>query len=173
MKKALKYLLPVIVLGVVVFAMALEAEDFRIAVVNMDKVIDESYAGQEANKALLSFIDIKQTEVDLLAEEINRFQEELGEEVTDEQLPQLYALLADYQEALDQANTEVQTQAQTLRNRLVSEILEVIRQIGEARQYDLIVDSATVTYFTRVNIVDITGEVIRNYDQIKLQPEDN
>ncbi|MDI9418948.1 MAG: OmpH family outer membrane protein [Firmicutes bacterium] len=173
MKKALKYLLPVIVLGVVVFAMALEAEDFRIAVVNMDKVIDESYAGQEANKALLSFIDIKQTEVDLLAEEINRFQEELGEEVTDEQLTQLYAMLADYQEALDQANTEVQTQAQTLRNRLVSEILEVIRQIGEARQYDLIVDSATVTYFTRVNIVDITGEVIRNYDQIKLQPEDN
>lgn len=173
MKKALKYLLPVIVLGVVVFAMALEAEDFRIAVVNMDKVIDESYAGQEANKALLSFIDIKQTEVDLLAEEINRFQEELGEKVTDEQLTQLYAMLADYQEALDQANTEVQTQAQTLRNRLVSEILEVIRQIGEARQYDLIVDSATVTYFTRVNIVDITGEVIRNYDQIKLQPEDN
>ena len=73
-----------------------------------------------------------------------------------------------YQQELTRANNDVQIFAQFLRNKLVGEIQVVIREIGEEKGYSLVIDSTTITYFTRTNIVDITGEIVKLYDQRQL-----
>ena len=50
----------------------------------------------------------------------------------------------------------------------MGEIQVVIREIGEEKGYSLVFDSTTITYFTRTNIVDITGEIVKLYDQRQL-----
>lgn len=73
-----------------------------------------------------------------------------------------------YEQELTRANNDVQIFAQFLRNKLVGEIQVVIREIGEEKGYSLVIDSTTITYFTRTNIVDITGEIVKLYDQRQL-----
>lgn len=114
--------LMVVLLMALFSAAASGAGNVSVAVVNIDKVINESLAGQGANRVLLQLIKEKQ-------DELNK------------------------------------AEAQRMRNELVGEIQEIILAIGEEQKYSLIIDSTTITYYTRTNIIDITGEVVRRYNE--------
>jgi Skp family chaperone for outer membrane proteins len=81
--------------------------------------------------------------------------------------PKEMRLIYIFRTVLNEANSQIQSEAQRMRNELVGEIQEIILAIGEEQNYSLIIDSATITYYTRTNIIDITGEVVRRYNQTR------
>jgi len=141
------------------------AGNVSVAVVNVDKVINESLAGQGANRELLQLIKEKQDELNKIADAINTLQKELETKNTPEKQQELTQLVNEYQQKVDEANSEIQAEAQKMRNELVAEIQEIVMAIGEEQKYSLIIDSSTITYYTRTNIIDITGEVVRRYNE--------
>ncbi|HHT47831.1 MAG TPA: OmpH family outer membrane protein [Firmicutes bacterium] len=143
------------------------ATNVSVAVVNIDKIINESLAGQGANRELLQLIKEKQDELNKIADAINALQKELETKDTAEKQQELTQLVNEYQQKVDEANSQIQSEAQRMRNELVGEIQEIILAIGEEQNYSLIIDSATITYYTRTNIIDITGEVVRRYNQTR------
>lgn len=167
MKKSLSILagLMVVLMAAVFSVGASGAGSVSVAVVNIDKIINESLAGQGANRVLLQLIEEKQSELNRIIEEINVLQNELELQDTAEKQQELNQLVNEYQQKVAEANNEIQTQAQQMRNELVSEIQEIIMEIGEEQKYSLIIDSTTITYYTRTNIIDITGEVVRRYNE--------
>lgn len=172
-KRRLVTVLFVLALAVFTSIVAVAESDAKIGVVNINRVISESNAGQKADATLVSLIETKQQELNQASEEIVKLKEELdkmGEE--DEQKKKKQAELnqavSNYQQRVNEVNAEIQNTAQNLRNQLVKEIRVIINTIGEEENYALIFDAATVTYHTRVNIIDITGEVVRRYNQSQI-----
>lgn len=157
--------LMVVLLMALFSAAASGAGNVSVAVVNIDKVINESLAGQGANRVLLQLIKEKQDELNKVADNINTLQKEIETQDTPEKQQQLTQLVNEYQQKVDEANSQIQAEAQRMRNELVGEIQEIILAIGEEQKYSLIIDSTTITYYTRTNIIDITGEVVRRYNE--------
>ncbi len=65
---------------------------------------------------------------------------------------------------VEQFEAEIQAAAQTLREQLLSDIEVVVRMVGEARGFDLVLEASDVYFYRRV--VDLTFEVIREYDHL-------
>ena len=143
------------------------AEKISVAVVNIDKVINESLAGQGANRVLLQLIKERQGELNQIAEDINKLQKELEKKDTAEMRQQLNQLVNEYQQKVAEANNIIQTEAQQMRNELVGEIQEITLKLGDDKKYSLIIDSPTITYYTRTNIIDTTGEIVRRYNDLR------
>jgi outer membrane protein len=114
------------------------ATNVSVAVVNIDKIINESLAGQGANRELLQLIKEKQDELNKIADAINALQKELETKDTAEKQQELTQLVNEYQQKVDEANSQIQSEAQRMRNELVGEIQEIILAIGEEQNYSLI-----------------------------------
>lgn len=138
-----------------------------VAVVNVDKVIAESLAGQGANRELLQLTKKKQEELNKIADTINALQKEVAAGETPEKQQALTRLVNEYQQKVAEANSQIQVEAQKMRDELLAEIETIIMAIGEEQKYSLIIDSTTITYYTRTNIIDITGEVVRRYNEAR------
>lgn len=161
-------LLLVGILGVAVVG----AETDRIGIVDLAIVIDESSAGKKANAELNNLIASRQSALDALEADIVALETELevaestlSEEVKQVKAAQLDDLVTQYLTRMNEYEAEIQQLAQALQNQILSEIGAVLQWFGDNKDYSLILDSSTALYFRRV--VDLTWEIIREYDDLK------
>lgn len=132
-----KHLFWVVVVGVILAATApLMAAEPKVAVMDLNMVITESQAGKEATARLEKLIQEKQAAVDEKAAAIGKLQEEikagnLSTEDADSKQQALQRLVSEYEALVAQSETEIQTQAQEMRNQILSEISEVLLTLGK------------------------------------------
>lgn len=143
----------------------------RIVVLDLNTVINESQAGKAANAELAALVATKQAEVDEMWAEIESFSQELdaqSESLTDEEeaakQEELDGMVAEYEQAVADADAEVQAKAQEFRNQIIADIAEVLRVVSAEEGYDLILDISMVHYYSQ--LIDITWEVIRKYNYL-------
>lgn len=156
---------------IVLVATAAGSAAGRVGVVDLAVVIDESKAGKEANAALNAFIAERQLAADelearwqQLADDLEAAESSLGDEEPEALRAELDAAAAAYVAAVDEFEAEIDGALQALRDHILSEIGIVLQRVGDARGFDMIVDSSSVFYYRRV--VDLTFEVIREYDDL-------
>lgn len=146
----------------------------RVVVMDLNVVMSESDAGRAASNELGALIAVKQAEVDEMAAAIEALSQELEEQsdsLTDEEKAakqeELDQMIADYEQAVIAAENEVQAKAQELRDQLLYEIAQVLQIICREEGYDLVIDVSVVHYYSE--IIDITSEVIRKYNSLRVQ----
>lgn len=143
----------------------------RVGVIDLALIIDESKAGRQANTMLNAFIEERRQQLLPLETQLQELVESLEngvESMSDEERAALEAeidtLAEEYVSLLEQFQTEVEAAAQSLREQLLADIGVVLQMVGDSRGFDLIIDTSTAYYYRRV--VDLTFEVIREYDDL-------
>lgn len=172
--KVRRFVYMVLAAAVIIMAMgpvSLAAQT-KVAVMDLTVVINQSDAGKQANTELTALVARKQAEVDAMAANIESFAQQLQEQLdslTDEEKAtkqeELNQMIADYEQAVADADAAVQARAEELRNQIIAELAQVLQIIGAEEGFDVILDVSMVHYYSQV--VDITYEVIRKYNALR------
>ncbi|MBI3015885.1 MAG: OmpH family outer membrane protein [Candidatus Tectomicrobia bacterium] len=139
----------------------------KIAVVDMNRVLNESSPGKQAMAELQRAKEKTQTEIDRREEEVRRLQNEirtqgliLSEAVRREKETTYRKKLRDAQRFVDDANEELGIRERDATQKVLVEIRKVIQQIGKEQGYTLIAERRDGIYYVGEG-TDFTDEVIR------------
>lgn len=149
-----------------VFAGTSLAEGLRVAVIDVNKILNESEAGQAAKKKmearyeeLKKSIDVKQEEARKIKEEIDKQKVMLGKEKLKEKEDALQAKVNELRQLTQDGEKEMQSR-QGEQTREVLKIIEVhLDAVVKAEKLDLVLErSAGVVHFAES--LDITRRVL-------------
>lgn len=145
------------------------AADFRIAVIDPNRIVEESPQYEEA-RAMLS-TEVKEREAELFEQQqdldqLNEKLERDGALMSEEEMKRLQNDIRSRKRRLRYAKAELQEDfalRQTeLRTRLVKQVEEVVRQLAKEQEIDVILSEGLV-YFSRR--VDLSGDVVERLKQ--------
>lgn len=160
-----------VVFSLLITGANLYAQD-KIGFINMREVIQTSNAGKRAGEEMKRIADRKQAEITSMERELKSMKEELDKKSSvmtasarSEKESAYQKKLRSYQILVNDANEELQKKDQEIFQKLMPDILKVVRSIGEKEKYTLIVDVATmpVPYFDKSQ--DITKKVVDEFNK--------
>ena len=146
----------------------------KIGVVNSQEVLEKSAEGKKVMAQLQSKDSKAQADVAKMDEDIRTLETKLNTQrltLTQEALMNMQADLdrkrTDRKRFAEDQDREMNELTQRLFNRIQSELLPIIEQLGKDKDLDVIFDlgRSGVIYFNPV--IDITAEVIQRYDASK------
>jgi outer membrane protein len=140
------------------------AQDLKIAVIDPNRVVEESPQYEEARQTLSA--EVAEREADLIdqQESLDRLSEKLerdGALMSEEEMKRLQNDILTRKRRLRYAKAELQEdfalRQSELRTKLVKQVEEVVRQIAKEQDIDLIVSEGVVYFSERV---DISADVV-------------
>jgi outer membrane protein len=161
-----------IVLLLFVWSSSSLAADNKIGFINVREIIQTSNAGKKAGEELKKVAERKRSEISSAEKELKSLKEDLtkkGSVMTAaarrEREINYQKKLSDYQFLVNAANEDLQKRDQEIFQKLMPEILKVIRAIAEKEKYTLIIDVATmpVPYYDKT--YDLSKRVIEEYNK--------
>ncbi|MFQ6109304.1 MAG: OmpH family outer membrane protein [Candidatus Aminicenantales bacterium] len=156
------------------FSLALAQENLRIGVVNSQQVLEKSIEGKKAIAQLQEKDRSQQSSLSKLDEEIRQLETKLNTQrltLTNEAILQLTSDLekkrTERKRRAEDALRELQDLRLRLFNKVQSELLPIIEQLGKEKNLDIIFDltQSGAIYFNPA--IDLTEEVIKRYDASK------
>jgi outer membrane protein len=156
-------------LTVALAAGAVVAEDLRIAVIDPNRIVEESPQYEEARQTLSA--EVAEREADLLdqQESLDRLNARLdrdGALMSEEEMKRLENDIRARKRRLRYARAELQEdfalRQSELRTKLVKQVEEVVRQIAKEQEIDLIVSEGVVYFSDRI---DISADVVQRLKQ--------
>jgi outer membrane protein len=153
-----------------VFAGSSLAEGLRVAVIDVNKILNESQAGQAAKKKmearfeeLKKTIDVKQEEARKIKEEIDKQKVMLGKEKLKEKEDALQAKLNDLRLLTQEGEREMQTRQSELTRDVLKSVEAKVDAVVKADKLDLVLEkSAGVVHYAES--MDITQRVLTLVD---------
>ncbi len=140
------------------------AQDLKIAVIDPNRIVEESPQYEEARQTLST--EVAEREADLLdqQESLDRLNEKLdrdGALMSEEELKRLQNDIRARKRRLRYAKAELQEdfalRQSELRTKLVKQVEEVVRRIAKEQDIDLIVSEGVVYFSERI---DISADVV-------------
>ena len=158
-------MVPVLALAMV-FAAAVPAKaEVKIAVVDFDRLMNESTAAKGAQKKLIAQRNALQKELDQKEEEFGKKGTELSKERTKLKPEEMKAKLAEFNKQFQATRKELIQQKETLDKSLATanmnlrkEVLKIVAEIAQAEKYDLVLSSQNVVIAEKD--MDITAKVL-------------
>jgi outer membrane protein len=158
----------VLVGGVVAWA----AEETKIGVVNLERAMNESQRGLKAKKEMDALKAEKEKGIEKKKEEIKKIESDLekqGKVLSDEKRREKESKLQkeykDLERMAADARDELQRKKAEMANRLLTDLLDIIRKVGEEEKYLLILEQQSVLYTPKA--VDLSDKVIKKYNDKK------
>ena len=156
---------------IIVFTFALFVfSEVKIGVINAQQVIQQTKKGKEITSRLEQLGQGKQKKVEAMREEIKKLENELASpalntETRDKKNMDLQNKRTELKRFIEDAQREMQQKSQTELSILRQDIMPVIEKIGKEKGFSLILDLTTsgIAYFDRA--IDITNDVIAEYDK--------
>jgi outer membrane protein len=161
-----------IVLLLFVWSSSSLAADNKIGFINVREIIQTSNAGKKAGEELKKVAERKQSEISSEEKELRSLKDDLAKKgsvltaaARREKETKYQKKLSDYQFLVNAANEDLQKRDQEIFQKLMPEILKVIRAIAEKEKYTLIIDVATmpVPYYDKT--YDLSKRVIEEYNK--------
>lgn len=158
------------------FSLALAQEQIKIGVVNSQEVLEKSSEGKKAIAQLQEKDRSQQSRLSKLDEEIRQLETKLNTQrltLTNEAILQMSSDLekkrTDRKRLAEDALREIQDLRLRLFNKVQSELLPIIEQVGKEKNIEVIFDLASsgAIYFNPA--IELTEEVIKRYDASKSQ----
>lgn len=144
----------------------------KIAVVDLNRVLNESNPGKQAMAQLQAQKDKIQAQINRKEDEVRRLQSELRTQglVLSNQVRRQKELLyrrklRDAQRFVDDANDDLSDMEQQATAKVLSQIRQVIQKMGKDHGYTLILDRRQGIYYIG-NGIDITDSVIRQVNAV-------
>lgn len=169
--RAWKWIVPVVALAVASSAWPAEEKPIRIGYVDLQKALMDSKAGKKAKADFKTQVDklekrlqAKKEELEKMKEDLERravvMREEERRKLADEFERKRLDLKLDF----EQSQAELQKKDQQLTGTIVASLQQIIKEIGDAKGYTLILElgSSPVLYFKTTD--DITEEVLKKFD---------
>lgn len=144
----------------------------KIGFINMRQVIQTSNAGKKAGDEMKRIADRKQAEITALERELKSMKDELDKKSSvmtakarSDKESDYQKKLRSYQILVNDSNEELQKKDQEVFQKLMPDIMKIVRSIGEKEKYTLIVDVATmpVPYFDKSK--DISKKVVDEFNK--------
>jgi outer membrane protein len=166
------YVIVGIVLLLFVWSFSSLAADNKIGFINMREIIQTSNAGKKAGEELKRIAEKKQAEITAeekglksLKDDLEKKNSVLTAAARRDKEAAYQKKLRSYQLLVNDSNEELQKKDQEIFQKLMPEIVKVIRSIAEKEKYTLIIDVATqpVPYFDKT--YDISKKVIEEYNK--------
>ena len=153
-----------------VFAGTSLAEGLRVAVIDVNKILNDSEAGQAAKKKmearyeeLKKTIDVKQEEARKIKEEIDKQKVMVGKEKLKEKEDALQAKLNELRQLTQEGEREMQTRQGELTREVLKSVEAKVEAVVKADKLDLVLEkSAGVVHYTES--MDITQRVLALVD---------
>lgn len=156
----------IIVFTFTVFAFS----EIKIGVINAQQVIQQTKKGKEITSRLEQLGQGKQKQVESMREEIKKLENELTSPALNTQTREkknmaLQNKRTELKRFIEDAQREMQQKSQTELSTLRQDIMPVIEKIGKEKGFTIILDLTTsgIAYFDRA--IDITNDVIAEYDK--------
>mgnify|MGYP001072359568 CR=1 FL=1 len=174
MKKNLSIILGVVFILAMLVSPVFSQQVSKIGVVNSQEVLEKSSEGKKVIARLQERDKKNQADLAKLDDDIRQLETRLNTQrltLADEALMQMNSDLAkkrtDRQRLGEDSNRDIQELQFRLFNKVQSELIPIIEQLGKEKGFDMIFDLAKsgAVYFNPV--VDITEEVIKRYDASK------
>ena len=167
------YLLGGIILLLFVWSTNSFATD-KIGFINMREIIRNSTEGKKAGEDLREVMEKKQASISSAEKELKKMKDELdsqGSSLTASERRDKEAAyqkkLRDYELLVNDANEELKRRNAELSQKLLPEIVKIVRAIAEKEKYTLVIDTASmpIPYFTKED--DFSKKVIEEYNKSK------
>jgi outer membrane protein len=170
-----RWLAVVVVVVALVMPFSLRAQGtatIRLAYVDLQKVMMESEKGKEAKKSLTDEADKlkktlnqKQEELQKLKDSIERQGATMTAEARADKEKQYQAKLKDYQRIASDYQTELQQKDMDFTTKILKELEEIIKGMGEAEKFTLILEKSQAGILFATPSIDITDRVITRYNE--------
>lgn len=150
---------------------AVAAEDFRVAVFNMQEAIQTVKEGKRARDTLKNDWEKKQATLkkkeEKIKESMEAFQKQalvMEEKARNERQNEIRMEMAKLQQEGMAAQREFQKRDQDLSRPILDKLRAIVGEVSEKKGYAMVLDSNenSVLYFKKAN--EITSEVIKIYD---------
>jgi outer membrane protein len=161
-----------------IFAGTSLAEGLRVAVIDMNKILNESVAGQAAKKKmearyeeLKKAIDVKQEEARKLKDEIDKQKVMLGKEKLKEKEDALQAKINELRQMTQEGEQEMQARQAEFTREVLKSVQSKIDIVVKAEKFDLVLEkTAGVIHFNPS--MDISSRVLALVNEgVKPAPE--
>jgi outer membrane protein len=140
----------------------------------MREIIQNSTEGKKAGEDLKKVAEKKQASISSAEKELRKLREELDKQgsiltasARRDKEDAYQKKLRDYQLLVKDANEELQKRDLDISQKLLPEIVKIVRTIAEKEKYTLVIDIASmpVPYFAKEN--DFSKKVIEEYNKSK------
>ncbi len=170
MKKSL-YLIATICLLSFAWSTVSWAAD-KIGFINLQEIIQTSNAGKKAADDFKKYYDKESQKIQSLEKELKKMKEELDKQgslmtasARSEKETAYQKKLRDYQLLVNDTNEELKKRDQEMTQKLMPEIIKIVRSIAEKEKYTLVIDVATmpIPYFDKQS--DFSKKVIEEFNK--------
>lgn len=170
----LKLSVTTIILAMCLFiSNAYAADVAKIGLIDLQKILATSEAGKAANQKITAKMQELQTDLQTkgtaIEEEQARYEREatvMSKEARSEKERELKIKALDFQDLKTKYEDEMKAYQQELVAEFQKDILEVIDQIGKKEGYLLILDKSSSGTLYAPSTIDITDQVIQQYNEV-------
>lgn len=148
-----------------------ETAQAKIAIINMQKVVRKSVAGQKAMEELNKKFEGLQKKLKVKQDELTAFKDDfekkgplMNEEARAEKERELKKALRDFKDQSDDAQFEMRQAESKSMEPVLKELEKVVTRIGEEGGYTIILEKNMPGIYFNTSNIDITDEVIKAYD---------
>lgn len=148
-----------------------EAAQAKIAVINMQKVVRKSVAGQKAMEELNKKFEGLQKKLKVKQDELTAFKDDfekkgplMNEDARAEKERELKKALRDFKDQSDDAQFEMRQAESKSMEPVLKELEKVVTRIGKEGEYTIILEKNMPGIYFNTSNIDITDEVIKAYD---------
>ncbi len=170
-KRILSSLVVLVLLGAFVFAQSTT----KIAVINPQKVLQNSIEGKKILKKLQNLQKAKQDKINRMRRELNNLEQKLqtqGFTMSDAARLDLQKKIdskkASIQQEIKAAQMDIQYQSNKLLGQITKELEPIIKKIRKERGITIIFDVTRAGIIDMDKAIDITDIVIQRYNKMKL-----
>jgi len=170
MKKSI-YLLAAALLLVFVWSFSSFAAD-KIGFINMNEIIQTSGPGKKKVNDFKKYMEKKRDEISSLEKEIKAMKDELEKQgpsmnaVTRQEKESSYQKkLRNYQIMINDADDDLKRRDQEAIQKMMPEIMKIVRNIAEKEKYTLVLDLSTTQIPYYATESDFTKKVVEEYDK--------
>ena len=146
------------------------SQTVNIAYIDLQRVMVESEKGKEAKQVLTQeaerlkkTLDVKQDELQKMKDAIEKQGTTITPEARAEKEKQYQTKLKDYQRLATDYQNELQQKDQEVTQKMLKELEDVIRGLGEKEKYTLILEKSQVLFASPT--IDITPKVITLFNE--------
>jgi outer membrane protein len=160
MRKSFVLIFTILVFSILVFS------EVKIGVINAQEILSKTNIGKEVQKKLENLQNSRRKKVETLQNEIKNLQKDLtspalNTEAREKKTRELEDKRLEYNRLLQDIQKELKNESQKEMMELYKKIMPIIKEVGVAQKFTLILDmtSSGIAYFDEA--IDITNEVIK------------
>lgn len=147
------------------------AEPVKVAVVDLQRCLNESRMGKKYKAEFTAEADRRKAELEKEEADLKALREELekqglvlSETARAEKEREYKEKLEAFKDKFQESQQALQRKDQELTRRILKDLQEVVRKLGETEGYTLILERQEAGVLFAPKAIDITDEVIRRYD---------